>query len=156
MRSDIPNEFRDNEWSQFVVSLIRWGGAGTDLTWVPAPAFEVAHSATELANASTPKAFHNKAQRRAAHAGSTKNASGKPQQGFTAFVVKPRWGFVSWAVRIPGCAARPWAKLCNRFAVREMRNFKDSSFVTRRNAFLHPAVDDYRKRPAEKPSALLE
>ena len=68
---------------------MNWGC--TDSTWVQAPAFEVAHLATELANATTPKAFHNKAQRRAAHAGSTKNASGKPQRGITSFVVKPRW-----------------------------------------------------------------
>ena len=65
---------------------------------------------------------------RAAHAGSTKTLAAIPTGvGFTSFVVESRWGFVLWAVRVPGCAAcaaRPWVKLCNRFAVREKRDFK--------------------------------
>jgi hypothetical protein len=66
----------------------------------------------------TSKTFHTKAQGREAHPGMTINTRRKPQRGFTGNRVKPRWGLVLRCFRDPGCAARPWALLLNRVAVR--------------------------------------
>ena len=76
----------------------------------------------------TPKAFHSKAQGRAAHPGMTINTRRKPQRGFTGNCVKPRWGLVLHFFQDPGCAARPWALLLNRVAVRQTAQHQNLRF----------------------------
>jgi hypothetical protein len=76
----------------------------------------------------TSKTFHTKAQGREAHPGMTSNTRRKPQRGFTGIRVKPRWGLVLRWFRDPGCAARPWALLLNRVAVRHTAQLQNLRF----------------------------